>query len=192
MSRKQQRIAQIKRKKLTHVIVWFVIVGVIFGGFFVFAYVGIQQKKPQGSDLSQQVEVGENAGQHVAATTELELTNMLPTSGPHLEQVATAGFRDQEIPDGHLIHNLEHGDIWISYNPRISEDVRNELTQFLDGKVVITPRSMNEQDIVLAAWGRLDSFNLDESGLPVDRIKDFIKRYKYSGPERITSPSRGI
>ena len=190
MSRKQEQITQIKKEKIKKTITWLVILGVIFGGFSILVYTGIQQKKPQGSDLSQQVEVTE--GQHVAPTTELAVTSTPPTSGSHFGQVASAGLRDEEIPDGHLIHNLEHGDIWISYNPRISGDTINQLKQFLDGKVVITPRSENEQDIALAAWGRLDSFNLDESGLPVERIEDFIKRYKLTGPERILSPSIGI
>jgi len=173
MSRKQERITQIKKEKIKKIITWLLILGGIFGGFFVL-----------------EVEISE--GQHVAPTTELAVTSMPPTSGPHFGQVASAGLRDEEIPDGHLVHNLEHGDIWISYNPRISEDTISQLKQFLDGKVVITPRSENEQDIVLAAWGRLDSFNIDESGLPVERIEDFIKRYKLTGPERITSPSIGI
>ena len=192
MSRKQEQITQAKKEKIKKTITWLVILGVIFGGFALLMYTGIQQKKPQGPDLSQSIEIGENAGQHVATSTELELADLPPTSGAHFGQVATAGLRDKEIPDGHIVHNLEHGDIWISYNPRVGADITNELKQFLDGKVIITPRSSNRDDIALAAWGQLDSFNLDDSGLPIERIEDFIKRYKYAGPEKITSSSRGI
>jgi hypothetical protein len=191
-NKKQEKIKEAQKKKLKKIIGWVSVLILLFGGFSILMYVAIQQNEPQGQDFSEEIALGENANQHVALTEELEITALPPTSGPHFGQVATAGMRNEEIPDGHLIHNLEHGDIWISYNPAVSETIVDELRQFLDGKVVITPRSMNEQDIVLAAWGRLDSFNIEESGLPEERIRDFIKRYKYSGPERITSPSRGI
>lgn len=39
-----------------------------------------------------------------------------PTSGPHYAQTAPRGAHDEEIEDRYLIHNLEHGEVWISYN----------------------------------------------------------------------------
>src|SRR3989344_5078 len=38
-----------------------------------------------------------------------------PTSGPHYEQPSRWGVSQAELPDEQLIHNLEHGGIWISY-----------------------------------------------------------------------------
>lgn len=39
-----------------------------------------------------------------------------PTSGPHYGNPAPWGIYDHELPDEQLVHNLEHGGIWISYN----------------------------------------------------------------------------
>lgn len=191
MSKKQQKIKQIKKERLMSTLKWILILGFIFGLFFLLVSIGIEQKKPQGQDFSNEILIQDNTG-HVTTTTVLGQPGIPPTSGPHFGQVATSGFRDTEIPDGHIVHNLEHGDIWISYNPRISPSIAEELRQFLDGKVIITPRAANDNDIALSAWGRSDTFDLDETGLPIERIKDFIKRYKYAGPEKITTPSKGI
>ena len=86
--------------------------------------------------------------------------------------------------DEQLIHNLEHGDIWIAYHPRINEEVRGELKDFAAAKVIVTSREANEFDISLVAWGRVDAFNL-EVGLDDQRINDFILRYINRGPEKI-------
>lgn len=39
-----------------------------------------------------------------------------PTSGPHYDNAAPWGIYDHELPDEQLIHNLEHGGVWISYD----------------------------------------------------------------------------
>lgn len=114
-----------------------------------------------------------------------------PTSGPHYGETARTGFRTEDIADGHLIHNLEHGDIWISYNPRVDATIVERLKKFAAAKVVVTSRNANEFDISLAAWGRLDSFNIEDGVLDETRVSDFIKRYINKGPERITGPVPG-
>jgi hypothetical protein len=115
-----------------------------------------------------------------------------PTSGPHYDQTARSGFREVEISDGHIVHNLEHGDVWISYHPRVSDEVKEQLKQFAHPKVIITPRQKNDTDIALAAWGRLDKFDLEDGTVPVQRIRDFIRRYMHRGPEQVPGASGGV
>jgi hypothetical protein len=85
------------------------------------------------------------------------------------------------------VHNLEHGEIWISYRPGIPESAINELKSIVQSsyKTVLTPRSKNDMDIAVAAWGRLDKFNLDGALLDRQRIEDFISRYRNKGPELV-------
>src|SRR3989338_5338229 len=47
-----------------------------------------------------------------------------PTSGSHYAQPADWGVYEQELPDEQLIHNLEHGGIWISYKD-IDQDTKD-------------------------------------------------------------------
>lgn len=114
-----------------------------------------------------------------------------PTSGPHYAVPAKIGFYSTALPDERVVHNLEHGDVWIAYHPDISASVKEALKDFLDGtKVIITPREANETDIALAAWGRADSFNLSGEELTTEearRIRDFILRYKNKGPESVVN-----
>jgi len=154
-------------------------------------YSWLKTSGPEGTDYSRAIELmGE---EHIAVGSPLpEYNSNPPTSGPHYAQTAAAGYRTEEIPDQHLIHNLEHGDVWISYHPSISDEVKEALRQFDATKVVITPREANDTDIALAGWGRLDKFDLENGELPEQRVEDFIKRYANRGPEQVPGKSMGI
>lgn len=118
-----------------------------------------------------------------------------PTSGPHYEETAQTGFREEEIADEHLVHNLEHGDIWISFRPSVSGEAVDVLKSFSGGEVVVTPRRANETDIALAAWGRLDTFDLEGGVLTESlrqRTRDFIARHINKGPEQVVGGHGGI
>ncbi|PIR05141.1 MAG: hypothetical protein COV57_00655 [Candidatus Liptonbacteria bacterium CG11_big_fil_rev_8_21_14_0_20_35_14] len=67
---------------------------------------------------------------------------------------------------------------------------RKTLKDLAGNKVIITPRSQNDSDIAVVAWGRLDTFNKSEFN--INRIKDFIKRYKNRGPEKVSPSLHGI
>lgn len=113
-----------------------------------------------------------------------------PTSGPHYATPARVGFYEIELPDERLVHNLEHGDIWISYGPTVSDDVKQSLIAFAkDVKVIVTLRTKNETDIALASWGRADTFNLENGVLDEARVKDFITRFRNRGPEKVLNTS---
>ncbi len=104
-----------------------------------------------------------------------------PTSGAHLFDPAPWGVYQTELQDEKLVHNLEHGGIWISY-----KDVDAEIKTKLEtigkanpGSVIVTPRAKNDNKIAVAAWTRLmklDSF--DEA-----KILEFIKANKNKSPE---------
>lgn len=164
-----------------------IVLGALGYGIFLFA----RDTEPKGEDMSRAVSLLQ-AGHIPNGSPRPEYNSNPPTSGPHYAQTVRSGFRRDALPDQNVVHNLEHGDVWISYNPRVPEAVRQSLRKFGAAKVVITPREENETDIALAAWGRLDTFNLENGEVPVERIKDFIKRYVNKGPERIPGASGGI
>jgi hypothetical protein len=182
-ARKRQRlVSRLRNFAITAVVL--VVIG--FG-----LYLLLKGAAPQGEDLSQEISVMEAL--HIEPGNPLpEYTSDPPTSGPHYTQTVRSDFREEALPDQNIIHNLEHGDIWISYNPRIPDAIREDLKQFGAAKVVITPREANETDIALAAWGRLDTFNVEGDTLPIERIEDFIKRYTNQGPEQVPGASGGI
>ena len=157
-----------------------------FGGYLL-----IQGSAPMGDDFSRAVPTLPRG--HITIGAPLpEYNSNPPTSGAHYAQTARSGFREEAVADQYILHSLEHGGIWISYRPSVSDEIKEALKQFKGGKVIITPREANDEDIALAAWGRLDTFNIEGDVLPVERIEDFIKRYTDRGPERIPGSIGGI
>ena len=174
--------------------------GWIGGSILVLALVGygififVRNSVPQENDRSTAIPI--LPASHIQVGAEHEAYNSNPpTSGPHYEVPAKPGFREEPIADEHLVHSLEHGLIWISYNPRVGEAVKEKLRTLLTPWTVITAREANDTDIAVAAWGRLDAFNLDDgsslSEVDEARIKDFIKRYANRGPEKIPPGQHG-
>lgn len=108
-----------------------------------------------------------------------------PTSGWHYEKPAAWGFYDNPLPDEQIVHNLEHGGIWISYKD-INEQTKQKLQQLAqkyNQAVIITPRPKNDTPIALASWGRLlklEKFNQDA-------IEKFIKTNINNSPEPLAS-----
>src|SRR3989344_2756284 len=103
-----------------------------------------------------------------------------PTSGPHYEQPSRWGVSQAELPDEQLIHNLEHGGIWISY-VGIDDSTIAALEKIAksQSKVIVEPRAKNDAPIVLASWERLLKLEKFDEQI----ILDFIKSNKNRSPE---------
>jgi len=105
-----------------------------------------------------------------------------PTSGWHFPQPAPWGFYNSELADGLLVHNLEHGGIWISYKDATDSEVVDALVALARDyrtKVIISHRPANDSRIAVAAWTRLMKLDRFDRGAVVN----FINRYKNKGPE---------
>lgn len=163
--------------KKTKNYIWIFVVIVVISGLYYFA------SQPKRSRPGEAFPV--LGQQHIPVGASHPAYNSNPpTSGWHYTQPADWGVYQEELPDEQLIHNLEHGGIWISY-----KDVDRETKFNLEamGKryprsVIVTPRSLNDAKIVLASWGRLlklESF--DET-----MIVEFIKANKNKSPERLS------
>lgn len=127
---------------------------------------------PVGEDVailsSQHIQVGQEHGAY---------NSNPPTSGDHYEESIPDGFYDKEMPDEALIHNLEHGYIWISYQPdKISPQDLSSLKEITKpySKIVITPRSKNDTVLAVAGWGKLEKLE----GVDKKKIISFIKLNK--------------
>lgn len=105
-----------------------------------------------------------------------------PTSGPHWPQPADWGVYDMTLPDEQLIHNLEHGGVWISYKPNLDSDQAAQLKDFVKRyrKIIVEPRDANDSNITLAAWGRLQKLDkYDET-----TVVKFVEAFYDKGPEK--------
>ena len=184
-ARDHEVVAGRRSQKLKDLSRWIVIIIVIAGvGYGAWKF--LSKSAPQGDDKSVGYPI--LGRDHIAVgSTHDPYNSNPPTSGPHYEIPARLGLYDVELPDERVIHNLEHGEIWISYNPRVKGQVVEAIKSIMNSHMVVTPRSKNDTDIALAAWGRLDAFNLDGKPLDLQRVKDFINRYQNQGPEHVDS-----
>lgn len=185
----REEASRLFRKRMKRIGIWLVGIGITASIVFL-GFQWLRGLAPKTLDMSKEfADLGQD---HIAVGASHEPYNSNPpTSGPHYVEWAVEKFYNKEIPDSYLVHNLEHGDIWISYNSRIPADVKERLKKFAGAKVVITARSANEFDISLAAWTHLDSFNIENNTLDEARIRDFIKRYVNRGPELIRGAAMG-
>lgn len=181
---REAEVLKARRKKVFKKISYWVLgLAVVFGG----GWLLVNFTSPKGPDYSQAYSIlGRN---HIANGSTASYNSNPPTSGDHYQVPAPARFYDKELPDEQVVHNLEHGHVWIAYKPGLSKEVVDSIKDFNGGNIIITPRPKNDTDIALAAWGRLDKFNIEGGNVDKQRIKDFISRYQNKGPENINIQS---
>lgn len=179
-ARETEALRARRKRVVKKVSYWIAGLAVVIGG----GWLLVSATGPKGPDYSQGISV--LTRNHIANGTTASYNSNPPTSGDHYAASAQARLYDQELPDEQLVHNLEHGHVWIAYKPGLSADIIDSLRDFAGGNIVVAPRSKNDTDIALAAWGRLDTFNVEAGGMNKQRIKDFISRYQNRGPESVS------
>ena len=112
-----------------------------------------------------------------------------PTSGDHwnpLSGLPRCGFYEEGLPNELTTHNLEHGNIVVSYNLPLESDVQ-ALRSAINGVGLANVwgiarfyPDIEPGMVALAAWGVLDTM----LGVDRDRISRFFEAYSGSlGPE---------
>lgn len=187
--REKERVRARMVKPLKSVIrygLWFLIVALVGYGIFLLAHTA----GPDGEDFSVAYDI--QGRDHIADGVDHPAYNSNPpSSGWHYVSPARGGFYDEPLPDEQVIHNLEHGDVWIAYHPDVSEETKDALESFAEQYVVVSPRPENGGDISLVAWGRVDTFDVVDGVIDEGRMRDFIKRYDNRGPEKVRSVGSG-
>lgn len=166
---------------ITKIIIAVIVIGGF--GFIIANNVGfINSKKASSNDSLIGEEIPILGKNHVTEGTKVTNYNSNPpTSGNHWERQADWGFYKVTLPDELLVHNLEHGGIWISYKD-IDLQTKSKLeniARIYPQAVIVTSRPQNDKKIVLASWGRLDKLDL----LDEERIERFIKININNSPE---------
>ena len=106
-----------------------------------------------------------------------------PTSGPYWPTAASCGIYDEELPDERLVHNLEQGNVVVSYNlsdPAEVEQLKDVLTGLNDWSSwgIARPYSnILEGTVALTAWGYIQQVQ----GVDETAIRDFFQAYAEGG-----------
>jgi len=174
--RERQRARLIYVKKVKKISLWFFALVALAA----FVYWGVITAKN-----SEEKRPGERASivgrDHINVGDEHDPYNTNPpTSGAHSAPV-DFGVYEEELADENVIHNLEHGGIWISYKDLDKEDIKKleDIGRKYPGRTVVSPRSANDSTIAVASWGRL--LKLDE--VDVEQITEYVKQNVNKSPE---------
>jgi uncharacterized protein DUF3105 len=113
-------------------------------------------------------------------TANLVYDHRPPAGGEHNPTPATCGFYDSDPPaDQHMVHSLEHGAVWIAFDPDIDAAEKDALRDLVgsEPKTMASPYEGLESPLVVTAWAR--QLQLDSVDDP--RLEQFIDRYRASG-----------
>ncbi|MCK0113648.1 DUF3105 domain-containing protein [Ornithinimicrobium sp. F0845] len=102
-----------------------------------------------------------------------------PVGGDHNSTWLNCGIYEEPVPNHHAVHSLEHGAVWLSYQPGIAEDDLNQLRDLASQEfMILSPNEGQEHPIMATAWGRqLGVENADDT-----RIEQFIRDWR-QGPQ---------
>lgn len=130
--------------------------------------------------------------QHVADGTVPYGGQEPPTSGDHSNPVPWQAY-EQEISDMNVIHNMEHGGIYISYKPDLPADQVAKIKalffapysrqDFSASKALLAPRAANDAPIIMSSWLRSEKFeSFDE-----EKMVEYYRRNVGKSPEPAAS-----
>lgn len=103
-----------------------------------------------------------------------------PVGGIHSGVWQNCGIYTEPIDSKNAIHSMEHGAVWVTYQPDLPAGEVETLQDVVRGEryVLLTPYPDLKSPVVLTAWGV--QLELDSTGDA--RIPEFINRYQ-QGPQ---------
>lgn len=106
-----------------------------------------------------------------------------PAGGEHHPYWLNCGIYEQQVPNENAVHSLEHGAVWVTYKPGLSEeDLKKIKEQLPSTYVILAPYEGLDSTLVLSAWNaqlKLDS-------VTDKRIPQFFEKYWKS--EKVPEP----
>lgn len=119
------------------------------------------------------VETFENASEHVEGVVDYEQTP--PAGGQHNPAWLNCGIYEEPVPNENAVHSLEHGAIWVTYDPEaLSDEALETLKGQLPGTyVILSPFDGLPSPIVLSGWN--SQLQVEEADDP--RIAEFFEEY---------------
>ena len=159
--------------------------GTIYSGLIIAAIIAIfllfnnkEQVTPQIDGVTTYSNLGRD---HVNDTVSYDQTP--PVGGPHSPVWQNCGVYTESITNESGVHTLEHGAVWITYQPDLPDPEIQALQTLIrqSGFRLLSPYPDLPSPIVISAWGY--QLQIEQADDP--RLKDFIEQYELNpqGPE---------
>ncbi len=113
---------------------------------------------------------------HVQSAVEYEMTP--PAGGPHNPTWLNCGIYEEEVPAEYAVHSLEHGAVWVTYDPEQVQgaDLDALRSAMPRSYIILSPFPGLEAPVVASAWG----VQVALDGVDDPRLSDFIVKYRQS------------
>lgn len=124
---------------------------------------------------------------HVTGPVKYSVTP--PVGGDHNANWMTCGVYDKPVPNERAVHNLEHGAVWITYQPSLPKSEVSQLYAFFGRQSSINPSGQGSSrylditpypgltsPIVASSWG----FQLKLSSPSDPRLQQFVDKFRVS------------
>ena len=146
---------------------------------------GLSKSDPATTSVSEQIEgitsYSNLERDHVETPVVYEQNP--PVGGAHSSTWQNCGVYTTPIANENAVHSMEHGAVWITYQPDLpAGDMQNLQTLTRQsGFRLLSPYADIPSPIVISAWGY--QLELEQADDP--RLKSFIEQYELSplGPE---------
>jgi hypothetical protein len=113
---------------------------------------------------------------HVQSAVEYDMTP--PAGGPHNPTWLNCGIYEEEVPAEYAVHSLEHGAVWVTYDPeQVSGGDLDALRSAMPRSyMILSPFPGLEAPVVASAWG----VQVALDGIDDPRLNEFIIKYRQS------------
>ncbi|UDY22341.1 DUF3105 domain-containing protein [Nocardioides sp. Kera G14] len=113
-----------------------------------------------------------------------------PVGGEHDPVWLACGVYDVPVRDENAVHDLEHGAVWIAYDPDLSRDQVAKLAKELPANGIMAPYPGIPAKVVLTVWG----IQLPLSSADDPRIGAFLAKFGHgeAAPESGVSCAGGL
>ncbi|KRF08941.1 hypothetical protein ASH00_04495 [Arthrobacter sp. Soil782] len=111
--------------------------------------------------------------EHVPGPVEYEQSP--PVGGDHNAIWTNCGIYTEPIPNENTVHSLEHGAVWITYQPDLEQSEIDALTDLVGERsyVLLSPYEGQESPIMASAWG----LQLGVDSADDERLVAFLTKY---------------
>lgn len=172
---RRAQAAKAKRKRIT-IVAGVAAAVLVVGGGVTALVLNYQSREDVDMSAVQTVEVA--SSDHVEGTVEYPQTP--PVGGNHNQVWLNCGTYADPVPNENAVHAMEHGAVWITYQPTLPADGVDRLKALVRGEsyTVLSPYEGLPSPIVASAWGK----QLKVTSATDPRLREFLREY-VQGPQ---------
>jgi hypothetical protein len=99
---------------------------------------------------------------------DIDYEQVPPIGGPHDPEWLACGAYDEPVRDENAVHDLEHGTVWVTYDPELADEDVSALEDVLPDDGILSPYPGLPAPVVVTVWGaQLQLTGPDDPRLPL-------------------------